>query len=64
MGAAMLAGIGTGVFRSYGDAVRVCVADRDRFAVDPALRRTYEAGYRVYRSLYPALRPIFRASAE
>ncbi len=64
MGAAMLAGIGTSVFRSYRDAVRTCVSERDRFASDPALRRTYDAGYRVFRDLYPALRPIFRSAAE
>ena len=64
MGAAMLAGIGIGAFRSYRDAVKVCVAERDRFPVDPALRRTYDAGYRVFRSLYPALKPIFRAGAR
>ncbi len=59
MGAAMLAGIGNGVFRDYGHAVRTCVVERDAFRPEPGLVRSYRAGFATYRSLYPALRPLF-----
>lgn len=59
MGAAMLAGIGTGVFRDYRHAVRICVAEKDRFTPRPHLVKAYARGYRIYRRLYPALKPLF-----
>jgi len=59
MGAAMLAGIGVGVFRDYVQACRICVAEKDRFLPDPALKRIYGEGYRTFRKLYPALKPVF-----
>ncbi len=59
MGAAMLAGLGVGVFDSYAAALRVCVSEKDSFRPEAKLKRTYAHGYRVYRQLYPALKPIF-----
>jgi xylulokinase len=59
LGAAMLAGIGVGAFRDYAQACRVCVAEKDRFQPDPTLKRLYGDGYRTFRKLYPALKPIF-----
>ena len=63
LGAAMLAGLGAGVFRDYRQAVRVCVADRDQFRPDPRLVPTYRRRYATFRSLYPPLKPIFQATA-
>jgi len=68
MGAALLAGIGTQVFRDYSQACAVGVAEKSRFDPRKEWRSSYKAGYQVYRDLYPALRPIFsmqaRAEAE
>ena len=64
MGAAMLAGIGTSVFRDYAHAVKVCVRERDRFQPDPGLRRAADAGYRIFHDLYPALKQAYRATSQ
>ena len=61
LGAAMLAGIGTGVFRDYPHAVKSCVQERDRFPAAAGLKATYASSYRTYRALYPALAPQFKA---
>jgi sugar (pentulose or hexulose) kinase len=58
----MLAGLGAKVFRDYDHAVRTCVVERDSFRPDPRLVTAYRHGFGVYRSLYPALRPIFDQS--
>jgi xylulokinase len=63
MGAAMLAGIGAKVFRDYDHAVKTCVVERDAFRPDPKLVQTYRRGFGIYRSLYPALKPIFQSAA-
>ncbi len=60
LGAALLAGVGTGV---YADVLTAC--DRIVFA-DPAhesleeSRTAYEAIYRVYRAAYPALKDLYK----
>ncbi len=59
LGAAILAGLGAHVFRDYSHAMRVCVAEKDRFLPEPALVRAYAPRYRTYRRLYPALRDLF-----
>lgn len=64
LGAAMLAGIGSGVYRDYPHAVRACVVERDRFQPEAAWSKTYARGYAAYRSLYPALKPEFEAAAR
>lgn len=60
-GAALLAGVGAGVFRSVEDAVAQTVRVTDRVMPAPANVRRYQALYSVYRGLYPALRPTFHA---
>jgi xylulokinase len=57
-GAALLAGVRTGVFADAADAVARCVRVRDRVEPDPDWAASYDAGYRRYRLLYPALRPL------
>ena len=60
LGAAILAGVGVGVFRDFDDAVArtVCVkrtqhhADTDRTA--------YDAGYHIYRQLYEQLKDLMK----
>jgi xylulokinase len=57
-GAALLAGVSTGVFADVGEAVARCVAVRDRVEPDSAWQEAYAAAYARYRRLYPALRPL------
>jgi hypothetical protein len=56
-GAAVLAAVGAGWFASVQDAEAALVATRER--TDPAQPDAYSAAYASYRSLYPALQPIF-----
>ncbi|HEX7363109.1 MAG TPA: xylulokinase [Bryobacteraceae bacterium] len=63
-GAALLAAIGTG---EYASAAEVCaVALKEAASKQPcaAAAERYRKRYEVYRSLYPALAPAFRAIAE
>jgi xylulokinase len=55
-GAALLAGVGSGLFADVQDAVGRCVAVSGTTQPDPAAQARYEELYAVYRGLYPALR--------
>jgi len=64
LGAAMLAGIASGVFSSYESAVALMVT-RDRvFHPDPARHARYRDKAAVYAGLYPALRETLRNPAR
>jgi xylulokinase len=55
-GAALLAGVATGVFADVHEAVAACVSVRDRVDPDPAWAEAYDDQYARFRALYPALR--------
>ena len=55
-GAAILAGVGAGVFSSYEEAVAGSVRHVRRHEPNASLADAYDAGYAVYRKLYPALK--------
>jgi len=57
-GAALLGGVAAGVFRDVHEAVATCVRLVDAAEPDAEMRAAYERGYRRYRQLYPALRPL------
>ncbi len=59
LGAAILAMVATGEYSSVEDACSAVV--HERYAVEPRAEavKVYAAGHAVYRSLYPALKPIF-----
>ena len=57
-GAALLGGVAAGVFRDVHEAVATCVRLRDPVEPDPQWGAAYERGYRRFRLLYPALRPL------
>jgi len=58
-GAALLAGVGAGVWPSVPAACAQGVRISDEVAPDPAWVEAYQKGYPVYRSLYPSLKPTF-----
>ena len=60
LGAAILAGVGTGVYASFEDAAARTVSVKRVFAPDPAVKEVYDRGYEVYRKLYPALEELMR----
>ncbi len=48
LGAAILAGVGTGVYESFEEAVRLCVKVRRTHRPDPDTREVYDGNYRRY----------------
>ena len=61
LGAALLAGIGAGVWPDATSAVNAGVRLGDRVEPDAADAERYARLYGEYRALYPALRPTFNA---
>ena len=57
-GAALLAGIASGVFSDAHEAVASCVRVRETIDPNPKWAKVYEEGYARYRSLYPSLRSL------
>jgi xylulokinase len=55
-GAALLAGVATGLFADVHEAVAACVRVRDRVEPDPVWADAYDGRYARFRALYPALR--------
>ena len=62
-GAALLAGVGTGLFGSVSAAVKACVAVAERTEPEQANRLRYAEAYAIYHGLYGALRPSLHALA-
>lgn len=60
LGAAILAMVATGEYASVEDACRAIVRERD--VLDPRAEavKVYAAGHALYRSLYPAVKPMFQ----
>ena len=62
LGAALLAGVGAGVYADVREAVDACVRVTSSTEPDPdAPRRSTNATDALYRGLYPALKPTFDA---
>jgi xylulokinase len=57
-GAALLGGVGAGVFADAHEAVAACVHVRDTVEPDPGWARVYEESYARFRSLYPAIKGV------
>ena len=57
-GAALLAGVASGVYASVPKACQHSVRVVERTEPQPQYRQVYEQTYEVYRALYPALKPI------
>jgi xylulokinase len=60
VGAAMLAGIGTGVFGSAREAVKRFVSVERVFTPDPARHAVYQEKMALYRQVFPATREILK----
>jgi xylulokinase len=54
-GAALLAGVRTGLFASVQEAVATCVRVRETIEPNPGWFAAYDAGYERFRTLYPAV---------
>ena len=62
-GAALLAGVGAGVWHDVDTACRRTIHVTGSTQPNPAAVTEYERWYQVYRNLYPALKPTFDAVA-
>jgi xylulokinase len=64
LGAAILAGVGTGVYRGFENAVQTVYSEESRIEPDPDLVPMYDRQYRIYKEIYPALVGIYDDLAE
>jgi len=64
LGAAILAGIGVGLYQDEEDACRRVYRPGRTYEPDPKLVARYAEGYEVYRDLYPALAPVHHRLAR
>ena len=60
LGAALLAGIGAGLYRDADHAFRMTYREGQRVEPDPELREHYERQYGIFRELAPALKGLNR----
>lgn len=58
LGAAILAGVGTGVWRNFEEAAGRTVAVKRTYVPDPAAKAVYDRGYETYRRLYENLKDM------
>ncbi|NMB98165.1 MAG: xylulokinase, partial [Clostridiaceae bacterium] len=57
---ALLAGVGTGVYKDIQEACNLCVKHKSKQEASKELYDKYDNYYRLYRSLYTALKQSFR----
>ena len=60
LGAVILAGVGTGIYQSYEEAVRKTVRVTRHQHPNPANREAYEKAYQTYLELYRRLEPMMK----
>lgn len=58
LGAALLAGIGAGLYVDEADALRQTYRIGQRVEPDSSTRACYDAGFQAFKQLYPLLRPL------
>ncbi|MDD3197917.1 MAG: FGGY-family carbohydrate kinase, partial [Eubacteriales bacterium] len=63
-GAAMVAGVGAGVYKSYEQAVDMTVSIQRRHQPDMDKHDAYEPYYEIYESLYPSLKDAMHKLAD
>lgn len=64
LGAAILAGIGVGMYQDYDEAIRLTVKETRRHEPNPDNRTVYEKTYKTYLNLYKSLEPMMRNEEE
>ena len=64
LGAAILAGIGVGMYKDYDEAISLTVKETRRHEPNPDNRAVYEKTYKTYLNLYKSLEPMMRNEEE
>jgi len=59
-GAALLAGIGCGIYKNVEEAVRKAVKETSEKMPNPENLKTYRKTYKIYKSLYASLKNDFK----
>ena len=60
LGAALLAGVGTGVWQDFEEAARQTVQVRKIYEPNPDTKAVYDRGYETYRKLYENLKDLMK----
>ena len=60
LGAAILAGIGVGMYQSYEEAVALTVKETRKHQPDPRTKEIYDQAFEKYKELYGALEPLMK----
>ena len=63
LGAAIAAGVGAGLYRSYAEGAAL-IRSSARYECDPGLAEAYERVYDVFRRVYGQVRPIHEALSQ
>lgn len=58
LGAALLAGVGTGLYETFDQAVEKTVRVKRTYSPNPEQKEVYDRGYRTYLELYQRLKPL------
>ncbi len=63
LGVALLAGTGTGIYKSVAEACDVAVQTKDAATPDAVRHQAYDAQYQLYKALYPSLKEHYKTLA-
>ena len=58
LGAAILAGVGVGIYRDFGEAVKETIEVKRKHEPCGVHKEEYDRGYETYRQLYTALKSL------
>lgn len=64
LGAAILAGVGVGMYESFEEAVKLTVKEKRSHTPNPELKQVYEENYQVYLELYRQLKGIMQGRSS
>ena len=64
LGAAILAGVGVGLYRSFEEAVERTVSVKREYLPNPELAPVYQKNYEIYLELYRQLKPVMAAGKK
>jgi len=64
LGVALLAGVGTGIYKSVPEACEIAVKSKETATPDPVRGEKYASYYDLYRAVYPALKAQYKTLAS
>ena len=64
LGAAMLAGVGTGYYKNFEEAVKQTCSVKRSYRPDEANKEIYDSNYKIYLDLYRQLKPVMNGGKD